>query len=130
MVRDIPLVSVVIPSYECGKYIGGALRSVREQEYPNTEVIVVDDGSSDDTKQVVAVCDPRVIYVRQERSGPASARNTGILASRGDYIAFLDADDEWLPGKTWRQVAVFRQQPIHYRIERVNGAVGRRSGGQ
>ena len=99
-----PLVSVVIPSYNCGGVIGDTLESVLAQDYPALEVIVVDDGSTDDTCDVVARYGDRVTLLQQRNAGAAVARNAGIRCARGDYVALLDADDLWLPGKLSIQV--------------------------
>ncbi|MCL6557363.1 MAG: glycosyltransferase [Firmicutes bacterium] len=101
-----PTVSVIIPTYNRAHLIGRAIRSVLEQTYQDFEIIVVDDGSSDNTEEVVkSFNDPRIRYIRHEQNrGGSAARNTGIRAARGEYIAFLDSDDEWLPEKLERQV--------------------------
>ncbi len=94
-----PLVSVVIPSYNGARFLPETLRGVLQQTHPKVEVIVVDDGSTDDTPAVVAAFGGDVTYVRQENSGVSAARNRGIGLAKGEYIAFLDADDVWLPRK-------------------------------
>jgi len=99
-----PLVSVVIPAYNCGQFIGDALDSVVDQNYPALEVFVVDDGSTDDTCEVVARYGSAVTLMRQRNAGAAVARNEGLRRARGKYIALLDADDLWLPGKLRLQV--------------------------
>lgn len=90
-------VSVVIPTFNYGAFIGHALDSVLQQRWSNVEIIVIDDGSDDDTAQVIApyLADSRVHYHSQPRSGPAAARNRGVTLASGEYIAFLDADDFW-----------------------------------
>ncbi len=90
-------VSVVIPAFNAAAYLGEALESVFAQTYQPLEVIVVDDGSEDDTPRVVAAYAGKVTYIRKQRGGPASARNAGIRAAKGEWIAFQDADDIWLP---------------------------------
>lgn len=107
------MVSVVIPTYNCGDWIGETLESVVNQDYPKLEVIVVDDGSTDKTKEVVAAFNSdRVRYVYQSNSGGASSpRNTGIQHARGPYIAFIDADDVMLPGKIERAVQLLDRDP-------------------
>lgn len=99
------LVSVVVPAYNCADYIGEALTSIFAQSYQPFEVIVVDDGSTDDTVGSVKKF-PRVTYVRQENGGPSRARNAGIQRASGPYVAFLDADDIWTPDKLYEQVAI------------------------
>ncbi|HOF61746.1 MAG TPA: glycosyltransferase family A protein [Candidatus Latescibacteria bacterium] len=94
----IPSVSVCIPLYNKAQYIQRALDSVLAQTYRDFEVIVVDDGSTDGGADIVARCgDPRVILVRQTNVGPGAARNRGAAAAQGEFLGFLDADDEWYP---------------------------------
>jgi len=92
-------VAVVIPAYNAGRHIGRALDSVLAQTRPAEEIIVVDDGSTDDTAKVVRTYGEKVRYIRQENTGAAGARNRGIKETKAEWIAFLDADDEWLPDK-------------------------------
>lgn len=95
-----PLVSVVIPAYKAQRYIAETLQGVLAQTYPHLEVIVVDDGSPDQLGEVVqqmALQDGRIRYVRQQNAGVSAARNCGFSLSRGEYVAFLDADDVWWP---------------------------------
>jgi len=94
----VKLVSVIIPLYNKGKYISRALDSVLKQSFQNYTIIIIDDGSTDDGPKIVkAYDDPRVFLIQQENKGVGSARNRGIHESSSKYIAFLDADDEWLP---------------------------------
>jgi glycosyltransferase involved in cell wall biosynthesis len=113
-VPDPSLVTIVLPTHNRAHLIGRAVRSVLAQTHPQFELIVVDDGSTDDTREVVAgFGDPRIRYLHNERaSGPAAARNAGIRAAGPSrYIAFIDDDDEWLPHKLERQMAVFAAGP-------------------
>jgi glycosyltransferase involved in cell wall biosynthesis len=99
-------VSVVIPAHNAAHVVAEAIQSALDQTQPPREIIVVDDGSSDGTGDVVKRFGERVQYVRQPSGGPASARNRGIMEAEGEAIAFLDADDLWLPMKLERQVPV------------------------
>ena len=110
-----PLVSVVIPTFNYASYLARALDSVLAQSYRNLEVIVVDDGSTDHTAQLVQGYrerhPERVSYLYQENSGPNRARNRGVAAARGEFVALLDADDEWLPEKLELQMACALAHP-------------------
>lgn len=97
-------VSVIIPVYNGERYLAAAIESVLEQDYKPLEIIVVDDGSTDKSAQVAHQFDWHVQYVLDRHSGPGQARNTGINLARGELLAFLDADDLWLPGKLNIQV--------------------------
>jgi len=110
----IDSVSVVIPTFNRAKFLGHAMRSVLDQSHRVLELIVVDDGSTDDTGDVVAAfADPRVRFVRIPRSGsPARARNVGIGHARGRFLAFLDSDDVWKPSKIERQLRALRESPL------------------
>lgn len=102
-------VSVVIAAHNAAGTLHRALVTVVNQNYPDFDMIVVDDGSTDDTAAVAAACGARV--VQQPNRGPAAARNRGVSASRAKYIAFLDADDEWLPGRLARTVEALERAP-------------------
>jgi glycosyltransferase involved in cell wall biosynthesis len=106
-----PLVSVVITTYNCGGYIGQALDSLLAQTYGHYEVIVVDDGSEDDTAQVLARYGDRIRTFRQPNLGISRARNEAFRLCTGKYIAFLDADDRWKPYKLALQVAILEKMP-------------------
>lgn len=95
-----PTVSAIIAVRDGAGRVAEAVRSVRAQTAPVLELIVVDDGSADDTADVVAQADPAAILVRQAASGPARARNAGAVAAAGEFLAFLDHDDLWPPGRT------------------------------
>lgn len=123
MSNPAPSVSVVIPCYNRAKLISRAVTSIFAQDFDDLEIVLVDDGSSDDTRAVasaIAQQDGRVRYILHDRNkGEAAARNTGIRAARGEFIAFLDSDDEWLPGKLEAQISVLREAPDY-----VGGIVG------
>lgn len=106
LVVKAPTVSVVIPTYNRAHVLGRAIESVLSQDYEDFEALVVDDASSDNTSEMVAQFeDPRLKYLRHETNrGASAARNTGIEASRGRFVAFLDSDDEWLPENLRRRV--------------------------
>jgi glycosyltransferase involved in cell wall biosynthesis len=103
----MPTVSVVIPAYNAEAYLREALDSVFAQTRPPDEVVVVDDGSNDRTSEVAASYGDRVRLLRQPNRGEAAARNAGVLAARGALIAFLDADDTWLPRYLESQLGVY-----------------------
>lgn len=107
---DSPTVSVIIPTYNRRDLVQRALESVAAQTYRDFEILVVDDGSTDDTRAVIE-SRPRVRYMFQENAGPAKARNVGIRHSRGDLIAFLDSDDLWSPEFLSTQVDVLNRYP-------------------
>jgi len=100
-------VSVVIPSYNYGRFVVDAIRSVLDQTRPPSEIIVVDDGSTDDTAAVVRRFGDKVRYIRQDNAGVSTARNRGVSESTCELIAFLDADDTWEPTNLEKQVARF-----------------------
>lgn len=106
-----PLVSVIIPAYNCCKYISEAVESVLRQSYGNVEIIVVNDGSTDNTERVVKSFGGKIKYIKQANKGSSSARNAGMAAASGDYIAFLDADDRWRKYKLELQVDILRSMP-------------------
>lgn len=109
--NDDRRISVVIPAYNASQYIAMAIDSVLDQTHRVDEIIVVDDGSTDKTQEVVARYEDKgVRYVRQPNQGSACARNTGIALASGKYIAFLDADDFWLPNKINQQVKTFEEK--------------------
>jgi len=109
--QELPLVSVIIPAFNARLHIGAALSSVLDQDYPNLEIIVVDDGSSDETSKEALRYGERVRVIRQANAGPAAARNRGVSASRGELLAFIDADDVWIAGKLVAQVRYLREHP-------------------
>lgn len=94
-----PLVSIIIPGYNRAEYIAETIESVLAQTYRNIEIIVVDDGSTDNTKEIVAEYLPKVQYIWQENSERGASRNHGLRLAKGEFISFLDSDDLWLPNK-------------------------------
>src|SRR5689334_19281127 len=103
--------SVVIPAYNYGRYLGRAIDSALAQTRPVDEIIVVDDGSTDNTREVAESFGERIIYVYQKNKGLSAARNTGIRKATGDWVAFLDADDWWHPDKIKRQLEAASKDP-------------------
>jgi glycosyltransferase involved in cell wall biosynthesis len=110
-----PLVSVIIPSYNYAHYLPFSAGSVLAQTFTNFELVIVDDGSTDNTREVAATfTDPRVRYVYKKNAGLAAARNTGIENSRGAFLAFLDTDDIWLPNFLEETLATFARLPENF----------------
>ncbi len=104
-------ISVVIPAYNNQRWLSRAIDSVLAQSRPADEIIVVDDGSTDQTAEAAASYKGKIRYFRQENAGPSAARNTGIRAASGKWIAFLDADDEWLPEHLQNQTELLQNHP-------------------
>jgi glycosyltransferase involved in cell wall biosynthesis len=103
----VPRVSVIIPSFNCARYVGTAIESVLNQTYRDYEIIVVDDGSTDGTAETVNRYRDKVRYFYQANSGVSSARNLALKVSSGAFVAYLDADDLWYPQKLDRQMQFF-----------------------
>jgi glycosyltransferase involved in cell wall biosynthesis len=125
-----PAVSVIVATYNYGHFLAGALESVLAQTFGDFEVIVINDGSTDDTAEVVVpyLSDPRVRYYRTHHLGQPAAKNVGIRFARAPLLAFLDADDLWLPRKLEKQMARFRADPalgVVYSRRRLIDAEGR-----
>jgi len=110
MISATPTVSVIIPAYNCDRYIVQAVESVLSQEDCLVEIIIIDDGSTDKTEEVLKPYEDRLRYVKQKNQGVAAARNHGIAIAKGDYIAFLDADDYFLPRKLSLQAQMLEQR--------------------
>jgi glycosyltransferase involved in cell wall biosynthesis len=106
-----PLISCIVPVYNGERYLSDALDSILNQSYRPLEIIVVDDGSTDGTARLIAGYGERVRYLYQPNAGPAAARNFGLTAARGEFVAFLDADDLWHPRKLERQMERFLERP-------------------
>lgn len=106
----MPQVSVIIPTYNRSQYLALAVRSILEQSFGDVEVLVIDDGSTDDTAEVVrGIADPRVRYFNQGKRERSAARNLGLAEAKGAFIGFLDDDDVWLPDLVQASLAVFRE---------------------
>ena len=110
-----PRVSIIVPTHNRAKLIGRAIDSVVRQTFPDWELIIVDDGSTDETGQVIESyrgrIGERLVYLTRQQGGSSAARNTGIERARGEFVAFLDADDEFLPHKLARQLELFELEP-------------------
>lgn len=126
MVDISPLVSAIIIVFNKGQFIRSALESLFKQDYPDVrmEIIVVDDGSTDNTPEILKEYVSRIIHIRQENKGIASARNKGMSVAKGEIITFLDADDEWHEGRIRKVVNKFIENPdaglIYYPIELID----------
>ena len=104
--------SVIIPTYNREKEVCRAIRSVLSQQYHNYEIIVVDDGSIDNTKErVLSFNDNRIRYVYQDNQGATAARNNGVVNAKGEYVSFLDSDDVWLPEMLEKQLEMYMSDP-------------------
>jgi glycosyltransferase involved in cell wall biosynthesis len=123
-----PSISVVIPAYNYGRFIGAAIDSVLNQTYPAAEILVIDNGSTDNTKEVVAAFGDAVRYFYEDNLGVSVARNLGVDRSTGDLIAFLDADDYWEPTCLERAVAKFEQGEdiglVHWGLREFDSSTG------
>lgn len=111
MIDDGPLVSVIVPAFNAAKTIPETLRSISQQTYRAIEILVVDDGSTDETAEMARLhrqADPRLRLISKPNGGVAAARNAGIRASRGEFVAFIDSDDLWHPTKISKQVQVLQ----------------------
>jgi glycosyltransferase involved in cell wall biosynthesis len=127
---SLPLASIVITSYNYGRFLGEAIDSALGQSYPRTEVVVVDDGSTDDSREIIAGYAGRVRAILKENGGQASALNAGLAASRGDLLFFVDSDDALLPTAVERGVRVCSRGEVvkvHWPLWVID-AQGRRTG--
>lgn len=105
------LVSIIIPVYNYEKYVAEAIQSAVDQSFPEKEIIVVDDGSSDASGEIAQSFGDAITYIRQDRGGNGAARNLGVSRSEGDYLSFLDADDRWHPTKIAQEVGLLESNP-------------------
>lgn len=109
-----PLVSIIVPCYNSEKYLQECLNSILTQDYENVEVLVVNDGSIDGSEEIAKAFgqqDDRLKYFYQDNNGVGSARNLGLREAKGEYVAFLDSDDAWLPGKLGKQIELLENNP-------------------
>jgi Glycosyltransferases involved in cell wall biogenesis len=113
MTDRVPVVSVIIPAYNVAPFIGDTLRSVLAQTFSEYEVIIINDGSPDtvELETVLAPYLDRITYLKQHNQGAGAARNTGLRAARGEFVAFLDGDDEWVPTFLEKQIRLIRSGP-------------------
>ena len=111
---NTPAVSIVVTCYNYGKYLSDCISSVLAQAYDDYEIIIVNDGSTDDSHEVVQpfLSDPRIRYIHQENAGQANAKNTGTRNAKGQFIAFLDADDQWHSTKLEKQIPLFEDPKV------------------
>ncbi|MGH2811490.1 MAG: glycosyltransferase family 2 protein, partial [Actinomycetota bacterium] len=107
----MPRCSVVIPAYNVGPFVTEAVSSALGQTFADIEVIVVNDGSSDETAAVLEPLMERIVYLEQPNRGLAAARNRGMQQASGEFVAFLDADDFWMPGYLQRMVGLLESRP-------------------
>jgi glycosyltransferase involved in cell wall biosynthesis len=125
-VSEYPLVSVIISSYNYERFVEDAIDSALDQTYSNVEVIVVDDGSTDDSRRIIASYGKRIVTVSKENGGQATACNVGFQASKGEIVIFVDADDMLSPATVQRVVAAFQSKPgvakVQYRLQLVNSS--------
>jgi glycosyltransferase involved in cell wall biosynthesis len=128
--KNLPLVSVIVPVFNNGRFIGPALESLFRQTYPEErrEIIVVDDGSTDDTPEILKKYGQHIFHIRQEHRGVAGARNAGISCARGELITFLDSDDLWYEERLQRVVGKFLENPaagmVYHPVELINSEGG------
>src|SRR5262245_11504432 len=109
----IPRVSIVMANYNYGRYLREAIDSVRAQTYSDWELVLVDDGSTDDSRQIIQsyLSDERIRFLPVKHLGQSAAKNVGIMLCRGEFIAFLDADDVWATTKLEKQLHLFESNP-------------------
>lgn len=104
-------ISAIIPTYNNAAFIKDAVLSIQHQTVPVAEIIIIDDGSSDNTQQIIQQLSGNIHYIRQQNQGPSAARNTGIKAAKSEWVAFLDADDQWTTNKLEKQIQALHNSP-------------------
>jgi glycosyltransferase involved in cell wall biosynthesis len=117
MMNETPKVSIIINNYNYGRFLAAAIDSALAQSYPSVEVVVVDDGSADDSRATILSYGQRIVPVLKPNGGQASALNAGLERSSGDIIIFLDADDTLHPTIAERVVALFQAAPDVVRVQ-------------
>ncbi len=131
--RMNPRISVIVPAYNAARFVAEAVESILNQTLAPMEIVVVNDGSTDDTEAILRPYRERIHYIRQQNRGLPAARNRGIEESQGDLIAFLDADDVWLPGKLEKQWKCFQDHPaaglVHSNVLLWHDATGEKTPG-
>lgn len=110
--NSLPLVSVIIPSYNYEAFIGQCVESVLNQDYPNIEILIIDDGSQDNSVKLLEKMGAPLKIIRQNNQGVSSARNRGLMEAKGEYIAFLDADDYWASSKIRKQLTALIENRV------------------
>lgn len=122
--KDSPLVSIIISNYNYGRFLKPCIESVLDQAYPHIEVIVVDDGSTDNSQEIIASYGNRIVPVLKENGGQACALNVGFSISHGKIVIFLDSDDVLLPETAQQVAAVFQSKPdvakVQYRLAAID----------
>jgi glycosyltransferase involved in cell wall biosynthesis len=122
--KSAPLVSILINNYNYDRYLPLAINDAIAQTYPNTEIIVVDDGSTDNSRQIINSYQAKIIPIFKNNGGQASALNAGFAVSKGEIICLLDADDSWLPSKVEEVVAAFNTYPqatvVYHKVQNIN----------
>lgn len=109
--NNFPLISIIIPTFNRADWIEAAIESILMQTFQNFELLVIDDGSTDNTQKIVSRCDEKIKYYFQKNKGPSAARNYGIKKAKGKYICFLDSDDRWVVNKLETQVNLVAADP-------------------
>ena len=125
--QDLPLISVIIPNHNYARFLDKAITSVQSQTYPNLEIIVVNNGSTDESLQVLRKYESQVVLIDQANLGQAGARNSGLKAAKGDLIAFLDANDFWQNDKLEKQIRLITPETelVYCGISRFRDESGR-----
>jgi len=111
MSKNKPAISVIVPAYNAERYLTESVKSIRAQTLPATEILIIDDGSTDNTAAVARQLNSQITLIQQDNQGAGAARNLGVKMASGEFIAFLDADDLWSESKLEKQFEILKQQP-------------------